>query len=97
MLGVSTSIYLYLVVCFILVNSFKLNRYQIQFIILGQAIWRKCQDVGLATAYVTNATVRVFIWHILAMAFMPLEDHEGALQVFFNYDLILILVAGLIT
>ena len=69
---------------------------------LGQAIWRKVQDIGLATEYVStdkvsnnvnshicllcvqlvdtnNADfnkVRMFVWHHLGMAHLPLEDHD---------------------
>ena len=47
----------------------------------GQAVWRKVGNVGLAIQYVSEASVRVFIWHLLAMAHVPLQRHEEGLQV----------------
>ena len=50
-------------------------------IYLGQAVWRKVQNIGLAVAYVNEDKVRFFVWHFLAMAHLPLADHEEGLQV----------------
>ena len=47
----------------------------------GQAVWRKVQSLGLATVYVQVDKLRFFVWHILAMAHMPLADHDEGLQV----------------
>ena len=47
----------------------------------GQAVWRKVQQLGLATRYVDEDKTRFFIWHLLAMAHMPLEDHDQGLEV----------------
>ena len=50
---------------------------------IGQAIWRKIQDVGLAELYVSSSALRVFVWHMLSMAHVPLANHEYGLQVIF--------------
>ena len=64
------------------------------FAIVGQAVWRKVQDVGLADQYVSNPEVRVFIWHLLSMAHVPLDAHDEGLQVQFLYQHILNKVAS---
>ena len=47
----------------------------------GQAIWRKVQELGMSTAYIKESKVRFFVWHILAMAHVPLQDHPQAIQI----------------
>ena len=50
-------------------------------IFIGQTVWRKVQQLGLATLYVDEDKVRFYVWHLLSMAHMPLEDHAEGLQV----------------
>ena len=47
----------------------------------GQAMWRKVQELGLATSYIKECKVRFFEWHLLSMAHLPLEDHALGLQI----------------
>ena len=47
---------------------------------LGQAHWRKIQDLGLSTDYVDNGKVRTFIWKVLALPHVPLERHPEAVR-----------------
>ena len=53
----------------------------IYFVISGQAIWRKVQNLGMATSYIKMSKVRMYVWHILSMAHVPIRDHEAGLQV----------------
>ena len=49
-------------------------------LILGQAHWRKIQELGLSTEYVSNGKVRTFVWKILSMSHVPLGRHPEALR-----------------
>lgn len=41
---------------------------------LGQCVWRKVQDLGLAQLYTQNEDVRVKAEMLLALSFMPVDD-----------------------
>ena len=46
---------------------------------LGQAHWRKVQDLGLSVEYIENGKVCVFVWKVLSMSHVPLERHQEAI------------------
>lgn len=37
----------------------------------GQAVWRRCQETGIASDYTNNETVRSFVQKCIALAFIP--------------------------
>ena len=45
-----------------------------------QAVWRKCQALGLAVAYVSNDGVRDFIGQLLSLPFLPHEHIQPAFE-----------------
>ena len=47
---------------------------------LGQANWRKIQELGLSIEYVSNGKVRTFVWKVLSMSHVPLVRHPEALR-----------------
>ena len=44
----------------------------------GQANWRKVKKLGFSIEYTENGKVRIFVWHILSMSYVPLGRHYGA-------------------
>ena len=45
-----------------------------------QAVWRKCQALGLAVAYVSNDGVRDFIGQLLSLPFLPHKHIQPAFE-----------------
>ena len=51
------------------------------YLIIGQANWRRVQEIGLSVQYVECGKVRLFVWHLLSMSHVPIGRQEDAVGV----------------